>query len=194
MAEVKLLLKQTNNKFLNLYEMDYVKQGIERTYYIASRKEDSKDLACVNPGVINCDAVMIIPVFEDDKVLFIKQFRPVINDYIYEFPAGLVDTTDDSLVQTGVRELFEETGLEVIDVQEFLSPRYISVGLSDESLAVYLAVVKGTLTTRNQEENEDISFEIINIDNVKDFVHTHNVAMQASLVSLFLDKCNESQK
>ncbi len=40
---------------------------------------------------------MIIPITENDEFVLLKQFRPAINDYIYEFPAGLIDNGEDAI-------------------------------------------------------------------------------------------------
>ena len=45
-----------------------------------------------------------------DKVVLIRQYRYSIDDYVYEFPAGLVERGEDYR-ETAVREMKEETGL-----------------------------------------------------------------------------------
>ncbi|MBF0276861.1 MAG: NUDIX hydrolase [SAR324 cluster bacterium] len=56
------------------------------------------------------DAVIIIPyLVPSGKYILIKQFRPPVNAYILEFPAGLIDA-GETPEQAAVRELKEETG------------------------------------------------------------------------------------
>ena len=42
--------------------------------------------------------------------MLIRQYRYPINDYIYEFPAGLVEEGED-FREAASREIFEETGM-----------------------------------------------------------------------------------
>jgi ADP-ribose pyrophosphatase len=185
MSQLLNVTKQTNNKFLNIYEASYKQNGETAPYFIASRKETVEELDC-NTGKVTADAAMIVPVYENGDVLFIKQFRKAINDYVYEFPAGLIDKTDASSLEGAKRELHEETGLEVEYIDELLDARYLSVGMSDESVAVYMAQVKGELSKEHQEKCEEIDFKIVKIDDLPEFIQKNKVAMQASLLGCIL--------
>jgi ADP-ribose pyrophosphatase len=59
---------------------------------------------------VNCKGVVaIVPVTDDKEVLLIRQFRPPVNGYVIEFPAGLNDK-GDTLEEAARRELLEEAG------------------------------------------------------------------------------------
>ena len=81
----------------------------------------------------NAEAVIIIAKLEpSERYIIIRQFRPPTNSYLVEFPAGLVDK-GETLEQTAIRELFEETGYigEVFQI----SPRlYSSPGILSEAV------------------------------------------------------------
>lgn len=54
--------KQTNNKYLNMYELDLEnKKGNLKKYFFASRRNDD-ELACKTKDHTKADGVMIIPV------------------------------------------------------------------------------------------------------------------------------------
>ena len=92
MSRVKEIKKQTDNKFLNLYDYTVVdKNGNEHPYYVASRHNEEELVAKV--GEPKADAVLMYAYYgeERDKLVLIRQFRYPVNDYIYELPAGLVD-------------------------------------------------------------------------------------------------------
>jgi 8-oxo-dGTP pyrophosphatase MutT (NUDIX family) len=87
---------------------------------------------------VNCNGiVVVIPVTETKEFVFIRQFRPVLNGYVIEFPAGLNDRKE-SLVEVAKRELIEETGM-FSDEVIFLAEGPVSSGLSTEVLTVFLA-------------------------------------------------------
>ena len=59
---------------------------------------------------VNCNGIVaIIPVTDNGEVLLIRQYRPPVNGYVIEFPAGLNDR-GDTLEGAAQRELLEETG------------------------------------------------------------------------------------
>ena len=191
MAILKNIEKQTDNKFLNMYNLKYHndKTGKDFNYFVASRN-DEDTLVAKTGDHSKANAVMMIPMFENDDLVLIKQFRPAINDYIYEFPAGLVDE-NESAEDAIKRELFEETGLSITNCSRIVKPSYTSVGMSDESLAIYLCKVEGEISTEHKEENEDIEVIIVKMDDAKKFIEENNVAIKASLVMSFLHVINK---
>ncbi|MBI5848570.1 MAG: NUDIX hydrolase, partial [Nitrospirae bacterium] len=88
------------------------------------------------------------------EVVLIRQFRPPINGFVIELPAGLVDS-GEGFEQAVRRELIEETGYEAGDVQ-FLAEGPMSSGSSSEILSVYLATGLRHVGIGQRDETEDI--------------------------------------
>jgi len=59
--------------------------------------------------VHRCDAVNILTLDADNKVLLLKEFRAFFGEYIYMLPGGKIDKEKDALI-AAQRELQEETG------------------------------------------------------------------------------------
>ena len=113
MAKINHVTKKTENPFLNLYELDREsKTGKKGKYYVASRAKDESKLK-LNTKKNQPDGVIIYSLYgeKQDKVVLVRQYRYSIDDYIYEFPAGLVEENEDYKV-AAIREMKEETGLE----------------------------------------------------------------------------------
>ena len=183
--KIKDIKKITDNKFLNMYDIVYeTPTGKDRNYYMVSRR-DAKDLSCVTGRHDKADAVAVIPQYQNGDIILLKQYRPVINDYIYEFPAGLVDEGETE-IQAAMRELKEETGLESIFMSTFLRPCYSSCGMSDESVSIFRATVKGEISLDFKEENEDIEIIILKEADINKFLKEHTVAIRTALILKYL--------
>ena len=71
---------------------------------------------------------------EDPHQALVKEFRVPINKYIYELPAGLVDSDDENFESAVKRELKEETGLDIEIIKPVytftaIRPHYQTVGI-----------------------------------------------------------------
>ena len=71
----------------------------------------------LKPFKINAPDWVSIMVEKDGKLLVEKQFRYGANDFIEEFPCGMVEEGEDPL-DAVVRELEEETGIKLLDKSE----------------------------------------------------------------------------
>lgn len=82
-------------------------------------------------------AVVIIPVLDNGDLLFERQYRYPVGRVFWELPAGKIDP-GESVEQTAVRELLEETGYEASSWQ-YLGVMHPCIGYSDERIEVFLA-------------------------------------------------------
>ncbi|MBI5075799.1 MAG: NUDIX hydrolase [Nitrospirae bacterium] len=114
---------------------------------------------------VNCDGVIgIVPFTGNNELILIRQFRPPINGFVIELPAGLVDK-GESFEQAVRRELIEETGYEAGDVQ-FLTEGPMSSGASSEILSVYIATGLRHVGIGQRDETEDIEVIPVPLGNV----------------------------
>jgi len=117
---------------------------------------------------VNCSGiVVVIPVTAQGDFIFIRQFRPVLNRHVIEFPAGLNDR-GESLQDAALRELVEETGFTSERI-ELLAEGPVSSGLSTEITTVYLAhdAYHAPAELRAQfqpDESEDIEVFLVPIE------------------------------
>ncbi len=65
----------------------------------------------------------------------VKEYRVPVGDYLFAFPAGLLDP-GESIADAVRRELREETGMEVVAVKRLTQPLYSTAGLTDEAVAM----------------------------------------------------------
>ncbi|MCI6691334.1 MULTISPECIES: NUDIX hydrolase [unclassified Clostridium] len=187
MSKVKNIKTLSKTKYLSLYSADYTnKKGNLKNWIIASRKslEDIEN-KFFNNEEDKIDAVVIIAKHVDeDKLVVIRQFRVPINDYVIELPAGLVDGSE-SFEEAVRRELKEETGLDLIEIDREATKEkvYISVGMTDESIALVKCTCNGVVSQENLEEDEDIEVVMLNKEEAKELINSNeNIDVKALLV------------
>ena len=73
------------------------------------------------------------------ETLLVRQFRPPVNAYTLELPAGLIDA-GESASEAALRELREETGY-TATVASVSPPLSLSAGLTDETIQLVSCVV-----------------------------------------------------
>ena len=149
----------THEKWLNLYAAAFEHNGHTGRWVFASRKpQPNRDRAA--------DAVVIVPILrqpgEPPRLAMVREFRVPVGDYVFAFPAGLLES-GESIEDTVRRELMEETGLEVVAVKRVSPPLYSSSGLTDESAAMAFVDVRATPESLPKlEASEDI--EVLLLD------------------------------
>lgn len=158
-------------KFLSLYDAEYKnKKDNTKHWFIVSRKNFNTLKAQYFDGTeIKSDAVIIAAFHEEsEKIACVKQFRVPLNDYVYELPAGLIDG-NESIESAANRELKEETGLDLIEINKEKSKNrvYASAGMTDESAAIVFCTCKGTLSKQYLEEDEDIEAVLLSREEAK---------------------------
>ena len=88
-------------------------------------------------------AVVVAPMTSDGSFVMVRQERVPIRATIWEFPAGQIDDHDEADVirATGLRELREESGYELLPGGEVVSLGHFfpSVGFTDEHSHLVLA-------------------------------------------------------
>jgi 8-oxo-dGTP pyrophosphatase MutT (NUDIX family) len=97
---------------------------------------------------------VIVPFTRDDEIILTKQFRPPVNKYVIEFPAGLNDQ-GESLEEVARRELLEETGYEAESLS-LIAEGPLSSGASSEILTVFLATDVQFRDSQRLDEVEEI--------------------------------------
>ncbi len=176
--------KQTDNRFLNMFDMTARNRvGGVFHYYFASRG-DGQDMKWATRKNIP-EGIMVYAVLQDDpsKIVLVRQYRYPINDFIYEMPAGLMDAQEPA-DQTAVREFREETGME-LELYEGGKPYlrnafYTSIGLTDESVCIFYGYAKGQPSGRFREATEDMEVHIVDRREAERILAEEKVAMKCA--------------
>lgn len=84
------------------------------------------------------DAVAIVPVDDEGRVVLVRQYRHVLRTAQLEVPAGKLDVDGEAPPEAARRELIEEVGLDAAELTELVC-FHNSAGWTDEVTTVYLA-------------------------------------------------------
>ena len=187
MDRIKGIKKLTDNRFLNLYELDaFFRDGSSASYYVASRRKNADQLKAVTHDS-RPDGVILYGVHgqKRDKLVLVRQFRYPVNGYVYEFPAGLVEPGEDML-DAGIREMYEETGLQFtpVDAGSYSRPFFTTVGMTDESCGTIFGYCSDKPTNIHQEGSEDIQVVLADRAECRRILKEENVAIMCAYMMM----------
>jgi 8-oxo-dGTP pyrophosphatase MutT (NUDIX family) len=109
-------------------------------------------------------AVGVVPIlFTDGEpiVVCVRQYRPALDRWVLEVPAGMRDVAGEPPELTAARELTEETGL-IAGHLEHLIDFFPSAGMTDSVLHLFLAT-ELTWTRRELHGPEESHMEVVQI-------------------------------
>ena len=188
MDRITKIIQETQHRFLNLFCMDVRhRNGEASEYYVASRAKSVTDLKAVTHRN-EPDGVSIYSVYgeQKDRVVLVRQYRYPLGDYVYEFPAGLVEP-GEAMTDAAVREFHEETGLhlKVIPADDmYTKPRFTTVGMTDEVCGMVYGYASGVQDNRFEESSEDIQVVLADKKEVRRILKEENVAMMCAYMLL----------
>jgi ADP-ribose pyrophosphatase len=128
-------------------------------------------------------SAVILPVFDDDTIALVKQYRHPAVKYLLELPAGTLN--DRERPEAGAaRELEEELGL-VAGRLEKLSEFFISPGFLSEKMWLYLAT---DLRETQQRLDEDEAIEVVrvSIDRALQMITDNEIEDAKTIIGLLL--------
>lgn len=180
--------KLTDNRFLNLYEIDALDtKGNPFSYYFASRNPQEK--LPFHTGETPRNGIVIYALLKEDpsKIVMIRQYRYPLDDYLYELPAGLVDA-GETAKEAAAREMKEETGL-IFEAYEdadpaYLRPYFLGAGLTDETSASVFGYASGAVSGEFAESTESIEVLFADRQEAKRILREEKVSLRAAFLLL----------
>ena len=183
MSRIGKIRKLSDTRFLNFYEFEAVhRDGTAAPYYVASRAKKVEQLKAISRKNTP-DGVILFGIYGEnrDRVVLVRQYRYPLGDYVYEFPAGLVEDGEDRLA-AGIREMYEETGLTFtpVDAGSRSRPFFTTIGMTDESCGTVFGYCSGEPTSLHQESSEDIQVILADRAECKRILREENVAIMGA--------------
>lgn len=152
------------------------RKGNPKDWHIVTRRDPPK---CITGDIQRPDAAIIVPYHrKENKLVVIREFRVPVGDYMYGFPAGLLDPGEGLAAAAG-RELHEETGLDLVRICRRSPAVFSSAGITDEAVAMVFAEVEGTPGTRRTEDSEEIEVFLMDRQDVRELLLRSDIVFGA---------------
>ena len=153
----KSIEKIHEGKFITRYDLHYeTASGKQKNYEMISRNKNITDFAALHDGRVDA-VVMIMHDEKNEQILLSREFRMAPGEWVYNFPAGLIDKGEDA-ASAAERELREETGLHLDRIDEIWTESYSAVGFSNEKNIVIVGKASGEIQPSDSELEEIEAF------------------------------------
>ncbi|WP_283131730.1 NUDIX hydrolase [Enterovibrio norvegicus] len=125
-------------------------------------------------------AVLILPVANDGKLVLLKQYRPSIRRWIYEFPAGTLESSESPSV-CAVRELAEEASLQA-EEWHTIGESLPAPGFCNETQYLFVAKL---LSPCEAEMDEDEVIEVVHfsVEEVTSMIANNKIQDSKTIVA-----------
>lgn len=141
---------------------------------------DGQPLAFDHFSVAQQDYVSILAVTRAGSIPVVRQYRPAVEKYSLEFPAGLIEP-DETPESAARRELTEETGLLATDIVEVGSTLADTGRLNSRFHAFFAIAV--TSSNAVAEPGLDVSF--LSINELRGLILSNGFALQTHIGVLY---------
>ncbi|MBQ8295519.1 MAG: NUDIX hydrolase [Clostridia bacterium] len=168
--------------------MDYTEKTIKKNYVyegkiLKLRCDDAmlpNGAPCTREIIEHSGGACVLYV-EDEKALFVKQYRYAYGESIYEIPAGKLEMGEDP-AKAAARELEEEAGVRA-DSLDLLYVMYPTPGYTNEKIYIYHAKT-GAKVSAHLDEDEFLDVEYIPLATVKEMLKQGAIKDGKTIIAL----------
>lgn len=168
--------------------MEYTEKTVKKNYIykgkiLTLRKDDAllpDGKPCIREIIEHSGGACALYI-EDNKALFVRQYRYAYGESVYELPAGKLNAGEDPQT-AAARELEEETGIRAARLEPLFTV-YPTPGYTDEKIYVYRAY-HGEHVTTHPDEGEFVDVVWIPLDKVKEMLKRGELHDAKTIIAL----------
>lgn len=128
-------------------------------------------------------SAVIVPVFADNSIALVRQYRHAAQKYLLEIPAGTLE--ENEAPETGARrEVEEEIGV-IAGKIEKLTEFYVSPGFLTEKMHVFLATDLRA-SKQNLDEDEFLSIEKYSFEKVFEIIRIGEIEDAKTIIGIIM--------
>ncbi|MGI9054793.1 MAG: NUDIX hydrolase [Pyrinomonadaceae bacterium] len=128
-------------------------------------------------------SIVIVPVFEDNTVALVRQYRHAAGEYLLEIPAGTLNK-DENPLDGARRELEEEIGVTTQNIEKLVE-FFVSPGFLTEKMNVYLAMDL-IESQQNLEDDEILTIEKLTFKEAFEQIRSNQIKDAKTICGLIL--------
>lgn len=128
-------------------------------------------------------SAVIVPVFDDNTVALVRQYRHPAGKYLLEIPAGSLNEGEDPM-QGAARELEEEIGVTAAKIEK-LTEFYVSPGFLTEKMHLFLATGL-TETAQMLESDEILTLHLYTFDQLSTMIQTGEIEDAKTIIGIMM--------
>lgn len=130
-------------------------------------------------------AVAIIPIFSDNRIILVSQYRYAAGKTLLEIPAGTLEP-GETPVNCAIRELIEETGYRAGHMEMLLSC-YMAPGYSSEIIHFFLAedLIK---VGKKTSIDEEIAIKVLKKEEITKMINNNKIQDAKTIIGISILK------
>src|SRR5215203_3545585 len=132
-------------------------------------------------------SAVIVPVFADQTIALVRQYRHAAGEYLLEIPAGTLSEGEAPEIGAA-RELEEEIGVRAGNIEK-LSEFYVSPGFLTEKMNLFMATDLSE-SVQNLDEDEFLSIERLSFDEAFEKIRNNEIQDAKTIIGLILAGAN----
>jgi len=125
------------------------------------------------------DYTSIIAINNRREIVLVEQFRPAVNKNTLELPGGIVDS-EEGPKQTAIKELFEETGYEIMGDVKLIGKIDVDYGrINNKAFGYFTEKINLVRDRKNNEGIKTVTLEIdqcLNMALNSEFTHSPHLS------------------
>jgi len=154
---------------------------IERQKFLNPKSQKVEDFYLIGQN----DWSIVLPITNDGKIIYVRQYKQGCDEIIIELPAGMSDHKNEKPKEVMKRELLEETGYKAQKIISFGS-FFMSTRNSSARFHAFLALGCKKVAMQELDVNEEIEIGSASIKEWLKMITKGKIKEHSSIVTTFL--------